>query len=407
MAVGVKHFPGKVAVILLTAGAVIFGCCAVQAVSPEQLGLGLVDIGRLDSDIVEDIRYATTDNFSGRILYPSGRCLLRESVAQRLLRVHRDLKKQGMGLKVFDCYRPVDVQRKMWAVFPNPDYVADPASGSRHNRGASVDVGLVDEAGKELPMPSKFDEFSERSHLAFQGGSPEELRNREILQTSMRREGFLSMATEWWHFDSPDWRDYPLVNADARLIPGPEVKQVLAVADPGPDKVESLLWGFEKTIEGWKARKGPFPVVLGRGGVAGFDEKREGDGRTPRGVFALGPVFGYAAAIATRMPYRQATAEDVWIDDSSSHLYNQWVRGIPAVESFEKMRREDNLYQLGVVIRYNADPVVAGRGSAIFLHIWKGPGQPTSGCIAMAPADLAAIVHWLDPEHNPWIVLGF
>ena len=153
-----KYFPGKVGRCLLWAWIILSFSCA-EAVSTEQLGLGLADVGRLDPSIIQDIKYATADNFTGQVLYPSARCLLRDPVAWRLLRVHRNLRSQGLGLKVFDCYRPIEVQRKMWSIYPDADYVANPVSGSRHNRGASVDVGLVDASGRELPMPSRFDEF--------------------------------------------------------------------------------------------------------------------------------------------------------------------------------------------------------------------------------------------------------
>ena len=402
-----KYFQGKVGRGLTVACIMLFFSCAVQAVSPEQLGLGMADVSLLDPSIIHDLKYATTDNFTGQVLYPSARCLLREPVAWRLLQAQRNLRAQGLGLKVFDCYRPIAVQRKMWTIYPDADYVANPASGSRHNRGASVDVGLVDAAGRELPMPSKFDEFSERSHLNFMAASPEALRNRQILQETMRQAGFSPVTTEWWHFDSPDWREYQLSDADSRLVPAPDAAQVLAVANPGPGSVESVMWGLEKTPRGWETVLGPIQVVVGRTGIAAFDRKREGDGMTPRGVFALGPVFGYAATAGTRMPYRQATSEDVWIDDTASPHYNQWVTGIPTHESHEKMRRADDLYQIGVVVGYNTDPVIAGRGSAIFLHVWKSPGKATSGCVAMELSDLKQIVSWLDPARKPQIILGY
>ena len=403
-----KYFPGNIVCRLLLAFVLLLAAVTpAQAVTPERLGLGLVDVKALDSAIIIDLKYATTDNFTGQVLYPSTRCLLRESVAWRLLQVQRDLQSQGLGLKVFDGYRPLTVQRKMWSIVPDENYVANPATGSRHNRGASVDVGLVDSAGRELPMPSKFDEFSERSHLDFEDAPADTLRNRQILQTAMRKGGFLPVTTEWWHFDAPDWRDFVVADADPRLVPGPAAEQVLAVAEPAPGQVASVLWGLEKTPQGWRNVLGPIPVVLGRSGIAAFEQKREGDGKTPRGVFGLGPVFGYAATALTRMPYRQATAEDVWIDEPSSPRYNQWVKGIPAKESHEKMRRTDGLYQLGIVIGYNTDPVVPGRGSAIFLHVWKGAGQSTSGCVAMALPDLERVVAWLDPARQPRIILGY
>jgi D-alanyl-D-alanine dipeptidase len=404
-----KYFPGNflmvicLAVLLSLAGPAM----TAGAVTAEGLGLDMADLAALDPTIIHDIKYATTDNFTGKILYPSARCLLREPVAYRLLQAQRLLRSQGLGLKVFDCYRSVEVQKKMWAVVPDSNYVANPAvGGSRHNRGASVDVGLVDAVGRELLMPSAFDEFSERSHLDYWSASAESLKNRQILQAVMKQAGFSPVMTEWWHFDAPDWRNYSLSNVDPQLIPS-GAAQVLAVAEPLPGSAESSLWGFEKIPAGWRQVWGPIPVSLGRAGIAAMGRKREGDGMTPRGVFGLGLVFGYAETIDSRMPYRQATVEDVWVDDPSSPRYNQWLKGVPTAESHEKMRRNDHLYRLGVVINYNTDPIVAGFGSAIFLHIWKAPGQSTAGCVAMAEPELQKIVAWLDPAKSPQIILGY
>lgn len=172
----------------------------------------LVDLARVDPRIVLDLRYATENNFLGRKLYPVARCLLRESVAHRLRRVQDDLEAQGLGLKVFDGYRPLSVQKKMWEVMPDPTYVADPAKGSRHNRGAAVDLTLVDAAGNELPMPSEFDEFTERAHRDYAGGTDEQRRNRRILQDAMERHGFTGLDSEWWHFDAPGWTSYPVLD---------------------------------------------------------------------------------------------------------------------------------------------------------------------------------------------------
>jgi len=380
---------------------------AAEAALVENLGLGMMDVAVLDPSIVHDIKYATPDNFTGKILYTSSRCLLREPVAFRLLQAQRLLRSQGFGLKVFDCYRPVEVQKKMWIAFPDSNYVANPATGgSRHNRAASVDVGLVDPTGRELTMPSDFDEFSDRSHLDYLAASGEALRNRQILQDAMQQAGFTPMMTEWWHFDSTDWRDHSPADVDVRLVPHGS-GQILAVQEPKQGSVESILWGFEKAATGWRQVWGPIPVTIGRAGIAGFGKKREGDGMTPRGVYNLGLVFGYPEKVDSRMPYRQATFQDAWIDEQTSPRYNQWVKGIPTNESHEKMRREDHLYRLGVVINYNTDPVVAGHGSAIFIHIWKEPGNPTAGCVAMAETELQKIVAWLDPAKSPQIILGF
>src|SRR5262249_12042230 len=125
-------------------------------------------------------------------------------------RVQAKLEKQGLGLKVWDCYRPVSVQKKLWERVPDDRYVANPVKGSRHNRGASVDLTIVDKNGKELAMPTPYDEFSDRSHRDYMDLSPEVLKNRNPLKDVMEAEVFIGLPTEWWHFDDPDWRSFAL-----------------------------------------------------------------------------------------------------------------------------------------------------------------------------------------------------
>jgi D-alanyl-D-alanine dipeptidase len=176
----------------------------------------LVDIADMDSRIVVEIKYATADNFMGRPLYPANRCLLRESVARRLSRVQDDLAERGRGLKIHDGYRPLSVQKLMWEVLPDERYVANPAKGSRHNRGAAVDVTLVDAWGRELPMPCPYDEFSPRAHRTYAAASLAERRNRDLLIEAMERRGFRGLDTEWWHFDAPGWQQYAVLDVPLR-----------------------------------------------------------------------------------------------------------------------------------------------------------------------------------------------
>lgn len=187
----------------------LLGACLLLS-SSACASRSLVDLGALDRRIVVDIRYATADNFTKTVLYPSARCRLRRSVAARLRLVQSDLAERGLGLKVWDCYRPLSVQRKLWALVPDPRYVADPAKGSRHNRGAAVDVTLIDASGRELEMPTGYDDFSEKAHRDWDGASPSAKRNREILERAMRERGFEGLPTEWWHFDAEGWQRYPL-----------------------------------------------------------------------------------------------------------------------------------------------------------------------------------------------------
>ncbi len=172
----------------------------------------LIEIQQVHPNIRVEVRYATEDNFMKERLYPAARCLLRRETADKLSRVQASLEKRGLGLKVFDGYRPLSVQKKMWARFPIEGYVANPAKGSNHNRGAAVDLTLVDASGRELPMPSAYDEFSERAHRDYPGGSAEERENRKNLEESMTAEGFSGLRTEWWHFDDTEAKQYPLLD---------------------------------------------------------------------------------------------------------------------------------------------------------------------------------------------------
>jgi D-alanyl-D-alanine dipeptidase len=119
---------------------------------------------------------------------------------------------------MYDCYRPLSVQKKFWALVPDERYVANPAKGSRHNRGMAVDLTVVDREGRELAMPTPYDDFTERAHRDFMNLSPEQLRNRELLEKVMVKHGFEPFPTEWWHFDFKGWEAYPVMDTPFRDI---------------------------------------------------------------------------------------------------------------------------------------------------------------------------------------------
>jgi L,D-peptidoglycan transpeptidase YkuD (ErfK/YbiS/YcfS/YnhG family) len=191
----------------------------------------------------------------------------------------------------------------------------------------------------------------------------------------------------------------------AAAIPA-DAGQALVVLPVGTGTVHAEVTAWERRGNGWAVALPKMEATVGRTGFAAPGAKREGDGATPSGVYGLGPAFGYEPQTATGLEYRQATADDVWVDDPDSPQYNRWVTGQPAAASFERMRRDDDLYKVGAVIRYNTDPVVPGRGSAIFLHVWGGRDAPTAGCVALAEPDVRAILRWLDRRQNPVIALG-
>ncbi len=181
----------------------------------------LVDIRQLDSTIVVDLKYATADNFVGRPLYAVNACYLRRATAERLVRVQQRLRSQGLGLKVYDCYRPLSVQWQMWELVPDTRYVADPRKGSRHNRGAAVDVTLVDSSGQELLMPTAFDDFTEKASRSFMDAPAEALRHRKLLEEAMTSEGFVPLPSEWWHFDDPEWQKHPILDVPLEQLQRP------------------------------------------------------------------------------------------------------------------------------------------------------------------------------------------
>ena len=171
----------------------------------------LVDLASLGIPL--DIRYATADNFMKKSLYPVAKAYLRAPVARALANVHRELATRGLGIKVYDAYRPYRVTEAMWEPIRNPDYVADPAKGSRHNRGAAVDLTLIDlKSGAELPMPTGYDDFSERAAHAFTDLPPETLANRAILREVMTKHGFEPLPSEWWHYDFKGWERFALMD---------------------------------------------------------------------------------------------------------------------------------------------------------------------------------------------------
>ena len=161
-----------------------------------------VNIKSLSNDFILDIKYATADNFLKQAVYDCGECYLREATAKALLAAQKEFVKRGYSLKLFDCYRPLSVQKKMWKILPGTHYVANPAKGSKHNRGAAVDLTLVDIAtGKELDMGTPFDTFSPRAHHTYTQLSKEVLDNRKLLKEVLNKYNFKAIYAEWWHYE--------------------------------------------------------------------------------------------------------------------------------------------------------------------------------------------------------------
>jgi zinc D-Ala-D-Ala dipeptidase len=198
---------------------VLAACASAPAMRPPvetgKLPPDLVEIATLDPTIHLDVRYATARNFVGRPVYKEARAFLQRPAAESLLRAHRALAAKGFGIVVFDGYRPWSVTKLFWEVTPadKHEFVADPRKGSRHNRGCAVDLSLYDVAtGREVEMPSGYDEMTERAYPDYEGGPAEPRQRRELLREAMEAEGFSVYPSEWWHFDYKDWALYPVLD---------------------------------------------------------------------------------------------------------------------------------------------------------------------------------------------------
>lgn len=175
----------------------------------------MVDLRKLVPTIVLDLRYATTNNFMGRVMYPPpvNHTYLRAPAAKALAAVQEELKQKGLGLKIFDAYRPYSVTEKFWELVHDDRYVADPKKGSGHNRGIAVDLTIIELAsGKEIAMPTGFDNFTDSAHQDFMQLSQEVLQNRKLLRETMEKHGFKYFETEWWHFSLPDAAKYDVMD---------------------------------------------------------------------------------------------------------------------------------------------------------------------------------------------------
>ena len=154
----------------------------------------------VSDSVVLDLRYATTNNFVKEILYDCGRCFLRPEAAKALLVANDSLRQKGYRFKLFDCFRPLPVQQRLWDKFQNANYVTPPSKGSMHNRGLATDLTIVDEYGKELDMGTEFDFFGKEAHHDFRDLPEVVLENRKLLKTAMESAGFKGIRTEWWHY---------------------------------------------------------------------------------------------------------------------------------------------------------------------------------------------------------------
>lgn len=175
----------------------------------------LIDLAEYIPGIVLDIRYATTNNFTGEKIYDEAKAYARKPVAEALRKAQAELKKQGLGIKIFDGYRPYRATVKFYEVYGDTTYVASPYRGSRHNRGCAIDMTLVDlKTGKELKMPTGYDAFTKKAWPSTPVTDPEIAGNRKLLIEVMDKVGFRVNSSEWWHFDFRGWKNFEILDID-------------------------------------------------------------------------------------------------------------------------------------------------------------------------------------------------
>ena len=185
-----------------------------------------------------------------------------------------------------------------------------------------------------------------------------------------------------------------------------DVSQLIVVFNEVAGDHLATLVAMERADKSWQPAFESIPAIIGSNGFAMPGEKREGDGKSPVGLFKLGQLFTYELNVDTQMPFAQSTPEDKWIDDPESPDYNRHVRGPTSANTYENLKLKSDHYKYCMVIRYNTDPVVKGKGSAIFLHLREPEDEATAGCIAISEPDMLQLLKWLDPKKHPMILMG-
>ncbi|SDW29057.1 L,D-transpeptidase family protein [Flavobacterium degerlachei] len=184
------------------------------------------------------------------------------------------------------------------------------------------------------------------------------------------------------------------------------IEQLLVVYNYQPESYSAVFVAFEKKDGSWALKFDPVEVGIGKNGFANPLTKKEGDGKSPTGIFRLGKLFSYEKQLNTLLENQQTTADDKWIDDPDSVDYNTYVKGTTSAKSYENLLLKNDAYKYCMVVEYNTNPVIKGNGSAIFFHLGVKKPYFTAGCVAIDEGNMKSIVNWLDPKMNPSIIMG-
>lgn len=411
--------------ILSNAGSTPVSAADTKAAVKKQ---DLVLVKDYSSDFAIEMKYATCDNFVKKSMYPSPTCVLTKGTLDKLINANTLVKKQGYSIKIWDAYRPLSVQKIMWEATPNKNYVANPyRSGSKHNRGAAVDVTLVDKNGKDVAMPTGFDNFTAKASPNYKGMTVAQRSHYNILSKAMTSSGFKTISTEWWHFEDKEYinykiQDIPLnkfdktnyilsnnIISNLKCIKTNDTSQQLIVVTSLLSNTSNVVINtYEKGKTGWvNIHKN----ITGCIAIKGFtNNKIEGDQKTPAGAFKIGTCYGKTSNVATGLDFFKYDSKDVWVDDPNSKYYNTHQREPvngrwKSAENFSKIK--NGIYDVFFSIGYNTART-KNKGSAIFFHISNASAQIkyTNGCVATDKSNLLAIVKWLNKDKKPMILQG-
>lgn len=385
----------------------------ISEVIPE--GGQLVRILDYIPDAEIDLRYATTNNFTGAVIYDDPEAYLCYGTVKKLTQVQNELKEMGYRILIWDAYRSTEAQRKLWETYPDPTFVANPNNGiTSHSRGNTIDISLVYEDGSPVEMPSAFDEFAATADREYSDVSDTAAANSRLLEDVMYRNGFTGYQGEWWDYSDTDryelipvahdtdigdsYLTETLTNNNLSYNDIAYSHQIIVIDSNG---YVCDVYLYEKRDNTWTQIRNTSGYV-GKNGVTA--NKVEGDYCTPSGLYTLGFGFG-TEPIDTEIEYRIINSDCYWVDDVNSANYNQWVESKNITwDSAEHLIDHPQSYHYGVVINYNMNPVTPGKGSAIFLHC--STGNYTAGCVAIPQDDMVSILQWLDKSQLAQIIIN-
>ena len=363
-----------------------------------------------------DLRYATTNNFTGIVIYDNPEAYLCYGTVKKLIAVQEELKAMGYRILIWDAYRSSEAQWKLWEAYPDPTFVANPNNGiTSHSRGNTIDISIVYEDGSPVEMPSEFDEFAAIADRDYSDVSETAAANSRLLEDVMYRNGFTGYRGEWWDYSDTDRYDVKSIvqnkeDSGDSYLTEMLTRSELTYTDISNSSQMILVdsSGYTCNVYLYEKRDGLWNQIRSTSGYVGKNgvtaNKVEGDYCTPAGLYSLGFGFG-TELVDTAIEYRLINNDCYWVDDTDSMFYNQWVETKEVSwNSAEHLVDYPQSYHYGVVINYNMNPIIPNQGSAIFLHC--STGSYTAGCISIPENDMKDVLQWINSNANPAILIS-